>query len=148
MRRALYNRTRRRWRSEKTELKKASQNRNSIHKGLISFYGVLCISLAFTVFAWGTGYKLSLYTTDHQSSPAKLCTRGSDPAKNALDHAAGGNGVAQAPLSIAVLFSLPEEIENYSFDRLGHEAISGLSPLNRAPILYLRPPPDEGRTLG
>jgi len=99
------------------------------------------------IFAWGTGYKLSLYTTDHQSSPAKLCTRGSDSAKNALDHAAAGNALAQAPLSIAILFSLPQETEDYSFDRLSVEAVSDLSPLRQAPILYLRPPPDEGRTL-
>lgn len=132
----------------KAELEKASQNRNSIHKGLISFYGVVCISLAFTVFAWGTGYKLSLYTTDHQSSPAKLCTRGSDPEKNALDHAAGGNAVAQLSQSIAILFSLPQETEDYSFDRLSDEAVSDLSPLSRAPMLHLRPPPDDELTLG
>jgi len=119
-----------------------------VRKGLFSIYGVLCISLAFTVFAWGTGYKLSLYSTDHQSSPAKLCTRGSDPAKNALDQAAGGDSVARAPLSIAVLLSLPQGPEDLSFDRLRNEALSDLSPLSRAPILYLRPPPDEGRTLG
>jgi hypothetical protein len=123
------------------------QTRTSIHKGIISFYGVLCIALAFAVFAWGTGYKLSLYTTDHQSSPAKLCTRGSDPAKNALDQTASGNAVAHAPLGMAVLFSLPQGTEDCTSDRLSDEAVSDLSPLSRAPILYLRPPPDEGRTL-
>jgi hypothetical protein len=124
-----------------------SQTRCSIHKGLISFYGVLCISLVFAVFAWGTGYKLSLYTADHQSSPAKLCTRGSDPAKNALDHAAGGNAVAHAPLGIAVLFSFLQGTDGYPVDRLRDDAVIDLSPLSRAPILYLRPPPDEGRSL-
>jgi hypothetical protein len=123
-----------------------SQTRSSIHRGLISIYGVLCISLVFAVFAWGTGYKLSLYTADHQSSPVKLCTRGSDSAKNALDHAAGGNAVAHAPLGIAVLFSLLQGTEGYPLDRLRDEAAIGLSPLSRAPILYLRPPPDEGRS--
>ena len=118
-----------------------------MQKGLLSMYGFLCISLAFTVFAWGTGYKLSLYSTDHQSSPAKLSTRGSDPAKNALDHAAGGNAVAQSPVNIAALFSLPQEAEDYPFDRLSDEEVSDLSPLSRAPILYLRPPPDEGPSL-
>jgi hypothetical protein len=114
---------------------------------MISFYGVLCISLVLTVFAWGTGYKLSLYNPGHESSPAKLCTRGSDPAKNALEHAVGGNAVAQAPLISAVLFSLPQETEDDPLDRLSDDAVSDLSPLSRAPILYLRPPPDEGRAL-
>ena len=118
-----------------------------MQKGLLSIYGVLCISLAFTVFAWGTGYKLSLYNPGRESSPAKLCTRGSDPAKNALDHAAGGNAVAHAPFRIEVLFSLPQGTEDYSFDRLSDEAVSDLSPLSQAPILYLRPPPDERRSL-
>jgi hypothetical protein len=118
-----------------------------MQKALLSIDGVLCICLAFTVFAWGTGYKLSLYTAEHQSSPAKLCTRGSDPAENALEHVAGGNAIAHAPLSLAVLFSLPLGTEDYSFDRLSDDEVSDLSPLSRAPILYLRPPPDEGRTV-
>ena len=117
-----------------------------MRKGLFSIYGVLCISLAFTVFAWGTGYKLSLYTGDHQCSPAKLCTRGSDTAKTALDHAAGGNAGDHAPLSLAVLVSLPQGTEDCSFDRPSVEAVCDLSPLSRAPILYLRPQPDDGRT--
>jgi hypothetical protein len=132
----------------KAKLGNVIQTRNSVQKRLLSIYGVLYISLAFTVFAWGTGYKLSLYNPGHESSPAKLCTRGSDPAKNALDHAASGNAVAQAPLRIAVLFSLPQRTEDYPSDRQSDEAVSDLSPLSRAPILYLRPPPDEGRTLG
>jgi hypothetical protein len=37
--------------------------------------------------------------------------------------------------------------ENYPVDRLRDEAIIDRSPLSRAPILYLRPPPDEGRAL-
>jgi hypothetical protein len=118
-----------------------------MHKGLIFFYGALCISLAFTIFAWGTGYKLSLYTTDHQSSPAKLCTRGSDSAKNAVDQAAAGGAIAQAPQSIAIHFSLPQGTEGYSFVRQSDDAVRDLSPLSRAPILYLRPPPDERRRL-
>jgi hypothetical protein len=117
-----------------------------MQKGMFSIYGALCISLAFTVFAWGTGYKLSLYNPGHESSPAKLCTRGNDPAKNALDHAAGGDAVARAHLSIAI-FSSSQRTEDYSFDRLSNEAVSDLSPLSQAPILYLRPPPDERRPL-
>jgi hypothetical protein len=131
----------------KAELKNSAQTRNSIQKRLLSIYGVLCISLAFTVFAWGTGYKLSLYTADHQTAPAKLCTRGSDPPKIAIDHAAGDDAAVRAHLRIAILFSLPQGTEDYSFERLREEAVSDLSPLSRAPILYLRPPPDEGRSL-
>jgi len=97
------------------------------------------------VFAWGTNYKLSLYKAGHQDFPAKVCTRGSDPAKVAIDHAAGGAPVVHAPLSIAVLFSPLQGTENYPVDRLRDEAIIDRSPLSRAPILYLRPPPDNGR---
>jgi hypothetical protein len=105
------------------------------------------LSLAFVVFAWGTNYKLSLYKAGHQDFPAKVCTRGSDPAKNALNHAASGRAVANAPLSIAVLFFPPQGTEYYYVDRLRDEAIVDLSPLSRAPILYLRPPPDKWASL-
>ena len=131
----------------KAKLEKASQNRNPIHKGLISFYGAVCISLAFMVFAWGTAYKLSLYSPGYETSPAKLCTRGSDAAKNALEHAAEGGAIAQAPLTSQFSFLFLQGTEDYSVDRLSDEAGSDLSPLSRAPILYLRPPPDEGRSL-
>jgi hypothetical protein len=129
------------------EVKRMFKTRSSKPKGLLSFYGLLCVSLAFMVFAWGTSYKLSLYRAEHQSSPAKVCTLGSDAAKNALDHAADGHTLSQTPLSVAVLFSLRQGTEDYSLDRLSDEAIIELSPLSRAPILYLRPPPDEGRSL-
>jgi hypothetical protein len=99
------------------------------------------------VFAWGTNYKLSLYKAGHQHFPAKVCIRGNDAAKNALDHAVGGNTVAHAILSIAVLFSSLQGTGNGPVDRLRDEAVIDLSPLSRAPILYLRPPPDEGRAL-
>ena len=99
------------------------------------------------VFVWGTNYKLSLYKAGHQGSPAKVCTRGSDAAKNALDHAAGDSAAAHPPLSIAILSSPLQRIENYCLDRLSDDAVSDRSPLNRAPILHLRPPPDNGRSL-
>ena len=99
------------------------------------------------VFAWGTSYKLSLYKAGHESSPAKVCTRGSDAAKSALDQAAAAHTLDHTPFHIAALFSLPQGTEDYSFDRLRDEAVSDLSPLSRAPILYLRPPPDERLSL-
>jgi hypothetical protein len=120
-----------------------SQTRISERKGLLSFYGVLCVYLAFMVFAWGTSYKLSLYNPGHESSPAKVCTRGSDAAKNALEHAADGHALSPAPVCIAVLFAFPQGPEDYALDRLRDEAMIDLSRLNRAPILYLRPPPDK-----
>jgi hypothetical protein len=134
------------------ESKRAAVNRMSKIRilepeGALSFLGVFCISLAFMVFVWGTGYKLSLYKAEHQSSPAKLCTRGSDAEKSALDHAAGDSAVPDAALSMAVLFSLLQGTEDYSLNRLRDEAVIDLSPLSRAPILCLRPPPDEGRSL-
>ena len=131
----------------KDELENVSQTRSLKPKGLLSFYGFLCVSLVFMVFAWGTNYKLSLYKAERQSSPAKVCTRGSDAAKNALDHASDGYALSQVPVSMAVHFSLPQETDDYYLDRLSDEVISDLSPLSQAPILYLRPPPGEGRSL-
>ncbi len=116
-------------------------------KGLLSFRGVVCLLLGFMVFAWGTNYKLSLYQAGHQSSPAKVCTRGSDAAKNASEHALDASSAAHARLRVAVLYSLPQGPEYYPLDRLRDEVVSDLSPLGRAPILYLRPPPFEQRSV-
>ncbi len=127
-------------------MKRISKIRISESKGLLSIYGVLCLILAFLVFAWGTSYKLSLYNRGHESTPAKVCTRGSDAAKSALDDAADGRTVARAPLSMAVLFSHLQPTEDYPVARLRDEAVIDMWPLSRAPILYLRPPPDEGRS--
>ena len=128
-------------------MERMSQTRISEPKGVFSFYGVLCVYLAIMVFAWGTSYKLSLYNPGHESSPAKVSTRGSDAAKSALDQAAGAPTLAQMPLRIAALFSLPQRTEVHSLDRPSDEAVSDLSPLSQAPILYRRPPPDERRSL-
>ena len=124
-------------------MERACQSRSLNPKGLFSSYGILCLSLAFMVFAWGTSYKLSLYSAQRESCPAKVCTRGSDAAKSALEDAADERAIARAPLSMAVLFSLLQEPQGHPIDWLRDEAVGDLSPLNRAPILYLRPPPDE-----
>lgn len=121
----------------------ASPSRAPQAKGLLSFRGVVCLLLGFMVFAWGTNYRLSLYKTEHRISPAKVCTRGSDAAKNALDHAADSHTAAQTPPSMAVLSSLFQETRDFTFDRLSDDSVIDLSQLRRAPILYLRPPPDE-----
>lgn len=101
------------------------------------------------IFAWGTGYKLSLYKLEAAaySAPAKVCTRGSDAAKSAVDHAAGGHTVVPIPVIVAALFSLDEAPETYPIGPQHQEAAIDLSPLSRAPILYLRPPPNKGRLL-
>jgi hypothetical protein len=124
-----------------------SQTRSTKPKGLFSLSGLLCLLLAFMVFAWGTDYKLSLYSAKRESSPAKVCTRGSDTAKSALDDAADGRDVAQARLSIVVFSALLQGIEDCSIDWRRDEAVGDLSPLSRAPILHLRPPPGERRPL-
>jgi len=123
--------------------------RASRSKGLLSSYGVLCVALVFMIFAWGTGYKLSLYTVEGRisSAPAKVCTRGSDAAKSAFDHAADGPTVAQRPRWVALLLSLDQRVEEHAVDQRSDEIVSDLSPLSRAPILYLRPPPDAGHSL-
>jgi hypothetical protein len=77
-----------------------------------------------------------------------VCTRGSDAVENALDRAAGGSVAVHASLSIAVFFSRLQGIEDHPLDRLRDEVIIDRSPLSRAPILYLRPPPDQRFSLG
>jgi hypothetical protein len=116
---------------------------------LFSSYGGVCLVLAFMIFAWGTGYKLSLYKVESApcSAPAKVCTRGSDAARIAVDHAAGDPAPAQAPSLAAVLISLDSFAEPYAIHRLQDEVVDDLSPLSRAPILYLRPPPDQANAL-
>jgi hypothetical protein len=101
------------------------------------------------VFAWGTGYKLSLYNIEGGTSwaPAKVCTLGSDAAKSALDHATDAPTLVQRPLCVAVLLSLDQEAEEHPIDQRSDDVVSDLSPLSRAPILYLRPPPDSEHSL-
>jgi hypothetical protein len=126
-----------------------TQSRTSESEGLLSSCGILCVALVFMIFAWGTGYKLSLYKVESgtSSAPAKVCTRGSDAAKSALDHAADGPTVAQRPLCVAVLISLDQGVEEHPVDQRSDDVVSDLSPLSRAPILYLRPPPDAEHSL-
>jgi hypothetical protein len=129
--------------SPKAKLEGAIPTRAAKAKGLLSLRGVVCLLLGFMVFAWGTNYRLSLYKTEHRISPAKVCTRGSDAAKNALDHVADGHNTTQSPPGMAVLSSLFPETRDLLFDRLSDDSVIDLSPLSSAPILYLRPPPDE-----
>ena len=101
------------------------------------------------VFVWGTSYKLSLYKVEHAatSAPAKVCTRGSDAARNAVDQASNGPQVGHATLLVDSLISLDQATRTYSIERRQEEATRDVSPLRRAPILYLRPPPFQGHFL-
>jgi hypothetical protein len=131
----------------KAKLEGAIPTRAAKARGLLSFRGVVCLLLGFMVFAWGTNYRLSLYKAERESSPAKVSTRGSDSAKRALDNAADHSTAAHTQFSAAVLFSLRQGSEYRALDRLSDDAVADLSPLSRAPILYLRPPPNERRSL-
>jgi hypothetical protein len=99
------------------------------------------------VFAWGTTYKLSLYKAERERSPAKMCTRGSDAAKSALEQATDGTIVAQAPIRISWVIGLIRGNGDSRFDRLRDQETVKPSLLKRFPILYFRPPPDEQRSL-
>jgi hypothetical protein len=108
---------------------------------------LLCVFLAFSVFAWGTGYKLSLYKADQHREPAKVCTRGSDAARSSVDHAATGCKVWPSSVLLS-LISVPSRTETYSFIDSGFfETAEDLSPHRSRPVLHLRPPPVEVRSL-
>jgi hypothetical protein len=98
------------------------------------------VVLPFAIFAWGTAYKLSLYKTETNIAPAKICTRGSDAVKSSVGQAIDGRkviGNSIAP-SLPVDFSvvLPERRE------VGlPEACQVIVPLQSCPILAARPPP-------
>jgi hypothetical protein len=126
-----------------------TQSRTSKSEGLLSTCSILCVALVFMIFAWGTGYKLSLYNVEGgtSSAPAKVCTLGSDAAKSALDHAADGPAVAHTPLYLAVLIALDPGAEEHPVDQRSDDVVRDVSPLRRAPILYLRPPPAAEHSL-
>lgn len=103
-------------------------------------FGLLCAVLSFTIFAWGTAYKLSLYKIQTNSAPAKVCMRGSDAAKSVVGQAINGrkvfgNGVA-TPMNVS--FPIP---------RLSRHVLAvpkgtrGIVPLRFEPVLAARPPP-------
>jgi hypothetical protein len=101
------------------------------------------VVLPFTVFAWGTAYKLSLYKTETNGAPAKVYTRGSDAAKSNISQAIEGrkvigNGIAPHPLA------------NFSIALPGrHDVVLSktrqvILPLQSWTILAGRPPPVRG----
>jgi hypothetical protein len=99
--------------------------------------------LALMVFAWGTGYKLSLYKAPLKdgTAPAKLCTRASDAARSALlDVAEGGHPLTL--VSLSPLFSAARVTSIYLCAR-GVEDGQAMhpSPFHPPAALDLRPPP-------
>jgi hypothetical protein len=116
-------------------------------KRLPLFRVVLCFSLSFLVFAWGTNYKLSLYKAHREGSPAKVCTRGSDAAKSVLEQAVERCAMEQAPFATPLLVPLFDSTEYNRSDQLRDETSGHLLPLSQSLILHLRPPPDDQRSL-
>jgi uncharacterized membrane protein len=99
--------------------------------------------LALMVFAWGTGYKLSLYkaATENANAPAKLCTLVSDAARTAVLEASNG------PKAIVVaVFFMPPDLPINAFYALTHRDVedgqaANPSPFYPPPALDFRPPP-------
>jgi hypothetical protein len=108
---------------------------------------LLCLSLAFMVFAWGTGYKLSLYKADQHSEPAKVCIRGSNAAKSDLDHSVDGHKVQQASASMTLVSVLDIMHSCPLIHGVPAGSAKNLLPLRSRPILHLRPPPAGLRLL-
>ncbi len=103
-------------------------------------YGLLCVLLSLTIVAWGTAYKLSLYTSTKDGAPAKVCTRGSDAAKSGVTAAIDGRKIVGTGLipSLPVEFrlALPEPID------VALPAASQIVPSHHpTPIQAARPPP-------
>jgi hypothetical protein len=129
------------------ESRSAFQTRVLDTKRLLSFRGVLCVSLACLVFVWGTNYKLSLYKAKQENSPAKVCTRGSDAAKSVLEQATDERNVAQTFVRMTGLMDLLRGIGDHRLDRLRNQEAGTVSLLRLCSILYFRPPPDEQRSV-
>ena len=98
--------------------------------------------LAVMVFAWGTGYKLSLYKAPLKdgTAPAKLCTRASEAARSALTTVAENSQIV-ALFSLATLFFAVDVV----WRDLRPSGVDG-QPINPSPFhppaaLDLRPPP-------
>jgi hypothetical protein len=118
-------------------------------RGLWSPGSLLFLLLCFSVFSWGTSYKLSLYKNNPAGSatPAKLCKLTSDNAKSELDHVLDGHRV----LAAVFLIDLAPMSGELAFAIFGqvilHDARCNLAPLRFAPVLHLRPPPNGSHRL-
>ncbi len=99
--------------------------------------------LAFMVFVWGTGYKLSLYKSlrEDGSTPAKLSTRTSDVAQSELQDATADPRPIKI-VSVATPLPIPSAKQRTS----SRDGIEDGQPINPTPFhppsaLDLRPPP-------
>ena len=104
---------------------------------------LLFLLLAFMVFAWGTGYKLSLYKSlrGDGSTPAKLSTRASDVAQSDLQTATADQGPSEL-VSVATALPAPSAGQCASSrDRIEDGQPINPSPFHPPSALDLRPPP-------
>jgi hypothetical protein len=104
---------------------------------------LLFLLLAFMVFAWGTGYKLSLYKSlqGDGSTPAKLSTRASDVAQSDLQNATTDQGPIELD-SVATALPIPSAGQCASSrDRIADDQPINPSPFHPPSALDLRPPP-------
>jgi hypothetical protein len=115
--------------------------RISQSKWRLSLYGVACLFMAFMVVAWGTEYKLSLYKTNQNIAPAKVCTRGSDAARSGVDQVVNAHKLIRASMSLisATLVVSPRQYGGITFPN----GLQGLALLRSTPILAARPPPSD-----
>jgi hypothetical protein len=106
---------------------------------------VLFLLLAFSVFVWGTSYKLSLYKDNSPGSltPAKLCKLKSDQAKSEVDHVIDGRRALTVVFLLA-LFPPSKDLASRVSRRMSIRDLRlSFSPLRVAPVLHLRPPPQS-----
>jgi hypothetical protein len=124
-------------------LKSDSLSVRSNRRGLWSPGSLLILLLAFSVFAWGTSYKLSLYKNNPRGSvtPAKLCKLTSDNAKSQVDDAVDGHRVLLAGFLINLFAISRELVFVIQGPIVPNGMIGSLAPLRAAPVLHLRPPP-------
>jgi hypothetical protein len=105
--------------------------------------------LALMVFAWGTGYKLSLYKALRAdgSTPAKLCTRASEAARSALDATEDQPVIALLSLSTPLCAPAMASHDSYRRNMEDGQAMNP-SPFHPPAALDLRPPPKQSLELG
>jgi hypothetical protein len=104
---------------------------------------VLFLLLAFSVFAWGTSYKLSLYKENPPGSvtPAKLCKLMSDNAKSEIDHVLDGH-TASTVASFIDISRVSKELVLVDVGMVVlRRSMGSLAPVCVEPVLHLRPPP-------
>jgi hypothetical protein len=106
--------------------------------------------LAFMVFVWGTGYKLSLYKTTpkNEAAPAKLCTRASDVARSAVVDATEGHRTVAFVSLPALLFAPPTVPLDWRSSSVDDGQATNPSPFHPPAALDLRPPPQRAPELG